>query len=123
METSASRMSSEGIGDGHVVGDDTKFPRGLLRRSTLQVKKGFGDSLRDLQGPGMMEVCPISERYQETSVRNSLHFREKPLRVERPAGPTTAPANRENGLLDDFRALSSSIRTIRLRDTPAVWAA
>ena len=79
METSASRMSSEGIGDGHVVGDDTKFPRGLLRRSTLQVKKGFGDSLRDLQGPGMMEVCPISERYQETSVRNSLHFREKPL--------------------------------------------
>jgi hypothetical protein len=70
-----------------------------------------------------MEISPIPECYQEAGVRNGLHFREKPLRVERFAGPFTAPARRKNGLLDDLRALSSSILTMRLRDTPAVRAA
>src|SRR5260370_23757634 len=83
----------------------------------------FGDSLGDLQGPSVMDISPVPECYQEASVRNGLHFREKPLRVERSAGPFTAPARRKNGFLDDFRALSSSILTMRLRGTPALRAA
>jgi hypothetical protein len=101
--------------------------------SATQMKRGFrqdrfagqqrlSDSLRDVQGPSVMEVCPIPECYQEASIRNGLHFREKPLRVERSLGPWTAPARSKNGFLEDFRALSSSIRTMRLRGTPIVRA-
>jgi hypothetical protein len=70
-----------------------------------------------------MEVSSIPERYQKASVRDGLHFREKPLRIERFAGPSTAPAKRRNGRLGDFRALSSSIRTMPPRESPDVRAA
>src|SRR5436309_311111 len=66
-----------------------------------------------------MEISPVPERHQEARVRDGLHFLEKPLRVERSAGPSMAPARCRNGFLDDFRALASSILTMWLRDTPA----
>jgi hypothetical protein len=69
-----------------------------------------------------MEVCPIPECYQEASIRMDLHLREKPLRVERSLGASMVPAKSKNGFLADFRALSSSIRTKRLRGTPIVRA-
>jgi hypothetical protein len=70
----------------------------------------------------VMQICPVSECYQEASVGNGLHFREKPLRVERSLGPSTAPARSRNGFMGVFRARSSSIRTMRLRGTPIVRA-
>lgn len=94
-----------------------------LRKDRFAGQQWFGDALRDLQGPTVMEVSSIAECYQEASVRDGLHFREKPLRVERSAGPSTAPARRKNGRLGDFRALSSSIRTMPPRDSPDLRAA
>jgi hypothetical protein len=94
-----------------------------LREDRFAGQQWFGDPLRDLQGPNVVEVSSIPECYQKASVRDGLHFREKPLRVERSAGPSTAPARRKNGRLDGFRARSSSIRTMPLRDTPDFRAA
>jgi hypothetical protein len=65
-----------------------------------------------------MGVSPVRERNQETGIGYSLHFREKPLRAERSAGPSNAPARRKNGFLGDLRALSSSIRMMAPRDIP-----
>jgi hypothetical protein len=46
------------------------------------------------------------------------HFGEKPLRVERSAGPAAAPARRRNGRAPAPFAFSSCSRTIRPRGTP-----
>jgi hypothetical protein len=70
-----------------------------------------------------MEVSSIPKRHQKAGVRDGLHFREKPLRIERSSGPSTAPAKRKNGRLGDFRARSSSIRTMPPRDNPDFRAA
>src|SRR5664280_2385349 len=94
-----------------------------LRKDRFAGQQWFGDALRDLQGPPVMEVSSVAECYQKASVRDGLHFLEKPLRVERSGGPSTAPARRKNGRLGDFRALSSSIRTMPPRDSPDVRAA
>jgi hypothetical protein len=94
-----------------------------FRKDRFAGQQRFGDALRDLQGPIMMDVSSVPECHQKAGVRDGLHFREKPLRVERPGGPSTAPAKRRNGRLDDFRALSSSIRTMPPRDTPEFRAA
>jgi hypothetical protein len=40
---------------------------------------------------------------QETRVRDGLHLREKPLRIDRSLGPAIAPAQRK-GRLAEFRA-------------------
>lgn len=114
--------------------DQPRLHEGQNQTGAAQVKRCLGkdrfagqqwfcDPLRDLQGPNVMEVSSIPECHQEASVRDGLHFREKPLRIERSAGPSAAPARRMNGRLDDFRALSSSIRTMSLRDTPDFRAA
>jgi hypothetical protein len=94
-----------------------------LRKDRFAGQQRFGDPLRNLQGPSVVQVPSIPECYQKASVRDGLHFREKPLRIERFAGPSTAPAKRKNGRLDDFRALSSSVRTMLPRDSPEVFAA
>lgn len=78
----------------------------------------LSDGLRNLQCPLVMGVSSVGESHQKTGIGDSLHFREKPLRAERSAGPSMAPARRRNGLLGDFRALSSSIRMMAPRDIP-----
>ena len=72
----------------------------------------------DTLGPLVMGVSSVGESHQKTGIGDSPHFREKPLRAERSAGPSMAPARRRNGLLGDFRALSSSIRMMAPRDIP-----
>ena len=42
----------------------------------------------------MVPIIPISEGDEETGIRNSLHERENPLRLERFFGPRIAPAKR-----------------------------
>src|ERR1039458_6546200 len=61
----------------------------------------------------MMVIFPVPERDEKTRVRDRLHLREKPLRIERSLGPAIAPAQRRNGRLAEFRAFSSSSRTMR----------
>src|ERR1019366_397355 len=61
----------------------------------------------------MVAIFPVFERDKKTSVRDRLHLREKPLRIERSLGPAIAPAQRRNGRLAEFRAFSSSSRTMR----------
>ena len=50
-----------------------------LRKDRFAGQQWFGDPLRDLQGPNVMEVSSIPECYQEASVRDGLHFRVKSL--------------------------------------------
>ncbi len=38
-----------------------------------------------------------SERHEKTRIRDGLHFRENPLRLDRSAGPEAVPARRING--------------------------
>ena len=71
----------------------------------------------------MVVIVPVPKRHQKTGVRDRLHLREKPLRVERPAGPATAPAKRRKRRLAEFRAFSSSSRMMRPFDTPVLRAA
>src|ERR1035437_6430431 len=71
----------------------------------------------------MVAIFPVSERDKKTSVRDRLHLREKPLRIERSLGPAIAPAQRRNGRLAEFRAFSSSSRTMRPLGTPVLRAA
>src|ERR1700680_775769 len=99
----------------------TQMKRGL-RQNRFAGQQWFADPMCKLQSPSVMVVSSISECYQEAGIRDGLHFREKPLRVERSGGPSTAPAKRRNACLDVFLALSSSIRTMRPRGTHALWA-
>jgi hypothetical protein len=69
-----------------------------------------------------MQIPSVSKGDKETCIGDAFHFREKPLQVERSLGPSIAPARRKNGCFDDFRARSSSSRTIRPRETPALRA-
>jgi hypothetical protein len=65
----------------------------------------LSDALCDLQRPPVMGVSSVGESHQKTGIGDSLHFREKPLRAERSAGPSMAPARRRNNLLGDFRVM------------------
>jgi hypothetical protein len=68
-------------------------------------------------------VSPVRESNQETGIGYSPHFREKPLRAERLAGPSIAPAKRKNGFPGDFRDFSRSMLMMAPRDTPLPRAA
>ncbi len=83
-----------------------------------QVKRRFGKNCltseqriynftREANGPFMVEVVTIAERYQETCIGNGLHFLEKPLREERLGLPDTFPAKRRNGRSSRARAFSN----------------
>jgi hypothetical protein len=68
--------------------------KGSLRENCLAREEGLGDSLRELDGPRVMNVGAVRERDQEARVGDSLHDEEKPFRVDRSRGPFAAPASR-----------------------------
>ncbi len=57
---------------------------------------------------------PGNARLPEAGVRDGLHLRVKPLRVERSSGPDTPPANRRNGRFADFRLETPVLRAVVL---------
>jgi hypothetical protein len=107
---------------GHNQAYATQVKSGLSQHGFTGQER-FSDPLCNLQRPPVMGVSPVCESNQKTSIGDSLHFREKPLRAERSVGPSMAPARRKNRFWGDFRALSSSIRMMAPRDIPARWAA
>jgi hypothetical protein len=54
----------------------------------------FGDPTGDAHSPVVVSIGPIGEGDEEPGIRNALHERENPLRLERSFGPRTVPANR-----------------------------
>src|SRR5712675_1498681 len=67
----------------------------------------------------MMLIVTVADRDDKTRVGNSFHFPEYPLRVERSAGPLSAPMCRRNRCLPPLDlALSSCSRTSRPIGTP-----
>lgn len=89
-----------------------------LGKHRFTSQQGFRDSSRDFQSPTVVAISSIPKSHYKPGVRDGPHFREKPLRVERFAGPSTAPANRRNFCLDELRARSNSNRTIWPRAIP-----
>lgn len=59
-------------------------------------EEGLCHAARDADGPFMVLVVAIGESDEEAGVRDTLHVREKPLRVERFLLPRTVPASRMN---------------------------
>ncbi len=70
----------------------------------------------------MVLIFTIAEGDQETCIGDGLHLREKPFRVDKSAGPVTAPASRRKAWLSDFLALSNCSRIIRPFGTPVLRA-
>jgi len=56
-----------------------------FRPGSFTGQQRFGYPFRDADRPIMVVIVPVHERYQKTGVRDGLHLREKPLRVERSA--------------------------------------
>src|ERR1017187_9808657 len=71
--------------------------KGAFRQHGVARNQGFSDLLRDFNRPVVMVVVAVAEANQETGIGYCLHGREKPLRLERSLGPSTAPARRRNG--------------------------
>ena len=55
-------------------------------------------------------ILSVAESHQEARVGDRSHFREKPFRFERSAGPSTAPARRMKERLSALLAFSNSAR-------------
>jgi hypothetical protein len=65
-----------------------------LRQDGFTGKQRLGNSTGNVHGPVVVPVVPIGKADEETGVRNALHERENPLRVERSFEPRTVPARR-----------------------------
>ncbi len=74
-------------------------------RGVLQMKRGLcenrfagqkrsGYPLGQPDGPFVMLIVPVGKRHHESTIGDSLHLEEKPLREERSLGPRMDPARR-----------------------------
>ena len=65
-----------------------------LRQNGFAGQQRFGDPTGDAHSPVVVSVVSIGKGDEETGIRNALHGRENPLRLERSFGPRTVPAKR-----------------------------
>jgi hypothetical protein len=77
-------------------GDALQMKR-RLRQDGLAGEQRFGHALRHLNGPLMVAVITIGEPEEKSGIRDALHERRNPLRVDRSVAPRTTPARRMNG--------------------------
>ena len=73
---------------------DAPQMKGGLCQNRFASQQRFGDPSGDTHSPVVVPIIPISEGDEEAGVRNSLHERENPLRLERFFGPRIVPAKR-----------------------------
>src|SRR5437667_1390645 len=70
-----------------------------LGQHGLARKKRLGNLFGNAHCPRVMTVAQVGQRNQITGIRDTVHFFENPLRVERSRGPLRmTPANRTNFL-------------------------
>src|SRR5256885_11627199 len=91
---------------------DASEMKGGLGQNRFASQKRFSDLVRYAQSPVVMEISSISKGDQKARICNSLHPREKPLRLERSLGPRTAPASRIKERREPPRAFSKWSRII-----------
>ena len=65
-----------------------------LRQNGLAGQQRFGNPTGDAHSPVVVSIVPIGKADEEPGIRNALHERENPLRLERSFGPRTVPAKR-----------------------------
>src|SRR5882672_11638044 len=97
-----------------------------LGQHWLARKKRLGNLFGNPHRPGVMTVARVGQRNQITGIRDTVHFLENPLRVERSRGPLRmTPANRTNFLevLSPPRACSKCERMNCPCETPICAAA
>ena len=64
-------------------------------RRQLYVINGRGGQITGMDSRlFLVSIIPISKGDEESGIRNALHERENPLRLERSFGPRTVPARR-----------------------------
>ena len=73
---------------------DVSQMKGGLRQNRFASQQRFGDPGGDTHSPFVVSIIPIGKGDEEPSIRDALHERENPLRLERSLGPRTAPAKR-----------------------------
>ena len=73
---------------------DVPQMKGGLRQNRFASQQRFGDPSGDTHSPFVVSIVPISKGDEEPGIRNALHERENPLRLESSFGPRTAPAKR-----------------------------
>ena len=74
--------------------EDVPQMKGGLRQNRFASQQRFGDPSGDAHSPVVVLIIPISKGDEEPGIRNALHERENPLRLERSFGPRTVPAKR-----------------------------
>src|SRR5437016_4847172 len=92
-----------------------------LGQHGLARKKRLGNLFGNAHCPRVMTVARVGQRNQITGIRDTVHFFENPLRVERSRGPLwMTPANRTNFLevRSPSRACSKCERMNCPCDTP-----
>ena len=67
-----------------------------FRENRFARQQRAGDLLREAHGLVVVAIAAIAKRDEEARISDSLHFFEKPFRVERSRGPDNAPARRMN---------------------------
>jgi hypothetical protein len=93
-----------------------------LRKHWFAGEEWRGDPLCNIHRPPMMKIGAITESDKKSSVRDSLHFLENPLRCDERGSVETRPAKRINGRLSKSRALSNCCRMMLLCDMPDLAA-
>ena len=68
--------------------------KGGLRQNRFASQQRLGDPSGDTHSPVVVSIIPVSKGDEESGIRNALHERENPLRLERSFGPRTVPARR-----------------------------
>jgi hypothetical protein len=68
--------------------------KGGLRQNRFASQQRFSDPSGDTHSPVVVPIIPISKGDEEPGIRNALHERENPLRLERSFEPRTVPAKR-----------------------------
>src|SRR5262245_27644423 len=97
--------------------------KGGLRQNRFASKQRFGDPGSDTHSPFVVSIIPISKGDEEPSIRDALHERENPLRLERSLGPRTVPAKRMKAWAPLLAlAFSNWSRTSFPCDTPLLAA-
>ena len=91
-----------------------------LGQHSVTRQQRFSNTVGEFSGPRVVLILPITEGHEEARIGNRFHLREKPFRVDRFAGPATAPASRRNGFFSDVRAFASSSRMMRPLGTPVL---
>src|SRR5262245_38226698 len=94
-----------------------------LRQNGLTGKQRLANPAGNVQSPVVVPVVPIGKTDEKTGIRNALHGRENPLRVERSLGPRTVPARRMKAWAPLLAlAFSNWSRTTLPCDTPLLAA-